>query len=163
MAISANGMIAKADHDTPWSDDEFESYKNKVIEIGNLVIGKTTYDLTIEDNGFDNLRNPFIVVLTTSGDKPRNKNTIFVKSFNEAIKVSQEKKFENMLIAGGGKMNKVALESGKIDEIFLDVEPFIFGKGINLFAESDMNLNLKLIGTKKVGKNGIQLHYEVTK
>ena len=42
MAISANGYIAKLNHDTPWSDEELQSYSEKVKEAGNLIIGRTT-------------------------------------------------------------------------------------------------------------------------
>lgn len=40
MATSINGYIATTNHETPWSDQEFESYSNKVKEVGNLVLGK---------------------------------------------------------------------------------------------------------------------------
>ena len=45
MATSVNGYIAKLDHDTPWSEEEFDSFASKVKEVGNLIIGKTTFDL----------------------------------------------------------------------------------------------------------------------
>ena len=41
MAISVNGYIAKPDHDTPWTQEEFGSYADKVKEIGNLIIYAT--------------------------------------------------------------------------------------------------------------------------
>ena len=45
-----------------------------------------------------------------------------------------------------------------IDEIFLDIEPKIFGKGLPLFAESDINLDLELITIRQTGQNTMQLH-----
>ena len=65
------------------------------------------------------------------------------------------------LVGGGGQADTAALESGLLEEIFIDVEPLVFGRGIPLFAPSDSDLKLKFLDTKKVGESGIQLHYQV--
>ncbi len=161
MAISVDGFIAKPDHETPWSDAEFESYSSKVKETGNLIMGKTTYDLMLEENAFADLNEPFLVVLTSSEEKPTHENTVFVKDFQEALNILEQKGFETAFVGGGGKLNSVALESGLLEEIFVDVEPFIFGKGIPLFESTDIDLKLELIETKKIGDSGVQLHYKV--
>lgn len=50
-----------------------------------------------------------------------------------------------------------------IDEIYLDVEPLVFGKGIPIFREADFEYELELMEIKKLNKNTIQLHYRVKK
>jgi len=50
-----------------------------------------------------------------------------------------------------------------IDEIYIDVEPRVFGRGIPLFNGNDFDANLKLLETKKLSDNEIQLHYQVLK
>ena len=50
-----------------------------------------------------------------------------------------------------------------IDELYLDVEPIVFGTGIRLFKEEDFEAKLKLVETKKLSANEMQLHYEVIK
>jgi len=163
MAISVTGYIAKPDHDTPWTEAEFASYSDKVKEIGNLIIGKTTYELMMEENAFADLNEPFVVVLTSSEDKPKRKNTTFVKDFEMALSTMQAQGFQTSLVGGGGQADTAALKSGKLDELYIDVEPLIFGRGIPLFSPTDVNLKLKLVDTKKIGESGIQLHYRVIK
>jgi len=163
MAISVNGFVAKPDHDTPWTDEEFESYSSKVKEIGNLIVGKTTFDLMYEENAFADLDEPFVVVLTSSEEAPARENTVFVKTFEEAVKVLKGRGFSVALVGGGGKADTAALESGMIEELYIDVEPLVFGKGIPLFSPSDKNLSLKLLNTKQIGESGMQLHYQVIK
>lgn len=53
-----------------------------------------------------------------------------MRSFDQALQKLEQAGLKTALVAGGGKMDAVALESGKIDEIYLDIEPFIFGKDI---------------------------------
>ena len=161
MATSVNGYIAKLNHDTPWSDDEFISYSDKVKEVGNLIIGKTTYDLMLEENAFADLDEPFIAVLTSSIQKPARKKTAFVKNLKDALKILEKQDFQMALVGGGGQADTAALELGLLEEIFIDVEPLVFGRGIPLFSPSDSDLKLKLLDTKKVGESGIQLHYQV--
>ena len=161
MATTANGYIAKLSHDTPWSDAEFTSYSDKVKEVGNLIIGKTTYDLMLEENAFADLDEPFVAALTSSNQSPAREKTAFVKNFKDALKVLEKQGFQTALVGGGGQADSSALESGLIEEIFIDVEPLIFGRGISLFTPSNFDLKLKLIDTKKVGESGIQLHYQV--
>lgn len=163
MATTANGYIAKPNHETPWSDAEFTSYSNKVKEASNLIIGKTTYDLMLEENAFADLNEPFVVVLTSSNKKPVRKKTVFVKNFKEALRVLEKQGFQTALVGGGGQADTAALESGLIEEIFIDVEPMVFGRGIPLFAPSNSDLKLKLLETKKIGDSGVQLHYQIIK
>lgn len=60
-------------------------------------------------------------------------------------------------------MNASFIAAGLIDEIFLDVEPHLFGKGIKLFEGKNFEAKLKLLGVKKISKNEVQLHYKVLK
>lgn len=55
------------------------------------------------------------------------------------------------------------MKEGLINEIYLDVEPLIFGKGIKLFADSDFEYNLELLEVNKLNENTVQLHYKVIK
>lgn len=55
------------------------------------------------------------------------------------------------------------LDSGLLDEIYIDVEPLVFGDGIPLFTPSNNDLKLTLLETKKIGASGVQLHYKVLK
>ena len=48
-----------------------------------------------------------------------------------------------------------------INEIYLDVEPLIFGEGIQVIAPSEFEYELELLEVKNLNKNTIQLHYIV--
>ncbi len=133
MAITANGYIAKENNETPWSDEEWLSFSEKVKEIKNLIVGRKTFEIMEQEKEFQKIGNPFTVIV--SNQKENNSN--FVNSPEQAIKLLEEKGFSKILVAGGGKLNSSFLQKGLVDEIYLDVEPFIFGKGIQLFAENN--------------------------
>lgn len=159
MAITANGFIAKQNGDTPWSNEEWASFSEKVGKIKNLIIGKKTFEIMAAENEFQKIGNPFAVIV--SNEKDNNSNFAFADSPEQALVLLKEKGFKQALVAGGGLLNSSFLQKGLIDEIYLDVEPFIFGSGIKLFAENDYEAKLELLSTKQLSKNTIQLHYKV--
>ncbi len=161
MAITANGYIAKENNETSWSDEEWKSFSEKVKEIKNLIIGRKTFEIMEQEKEFKKIDNPFTVVV--SDKKENNSNFEFVSSPEQALNLLKEKGFSEVLVAGGGMLNSSFLQKGLVDEIYLDVEPFLFGKGIKLFAENDFETNLELLETKQLSKNTIQLHYRILK
>ena len=159
MAMTANGYIAKENNETPWSDEEWESFSEKVKKIKNLVVGRKTFEIMEEGEEFQKIGNPFTVIV--SNKKEDNSN--FVNSPEQAIKLLEEKGFSEILIAGGGILNSSFMQKGLVDEIYLDIEPFLFGKGFKLFADNDFETKLELLETKQLSKNVIQLHYKILK
>ncbi len=65
----------------------------------------------------------------------------------EALKLLKD--FKEVIVAGGGALNASFTEENLIDEIFIDIEPIILGKGILLFRDKDFEKNLKLLGKRK--------------
>lgn len=55
------------------------------------------------------------------------------------------------------------MKEGLVDEIYLDIEPIVLGKGIQLFEDADFESKLELLETRKFSNNEIQLHYKVLK
>ncbi len=160
MAQTINGYIARENNETPWSEEEWLNFFKLVKKTKNIVIGKNTYEIMKANDEFSKIGNPFTVVVSKEDFAP-NSNFAIVKSPKEAIKLLKEKGFTKVLVGGGGKLNSSFLKENLIDEIYLDIEPSIFGKGIKIFAEADFEARLELIGTKKLSKNEIQLHYKI--
>ena len=163
MEMTVNGFVAKPDDNTDWiSDEAWESYTAVMAEVDAIIIGKRTYDLMPQD---EFQKSAEYIVVTSS--KPVDKKVPNVVFFNDTpaqiIEQLQKKGHENIAIAGGGKANVLFMNAGLIDEIYLDIEPVVFGSGIPLFAKDDFEYKLEFLDTKMLNKNTIQLHYRVLK
>jgi len=101
------------------------------------------------------------VVISKQKIKEVSPNFVFVNSAKDALKVLEEMGFGKVLIAGGAMINTLFLKEDLIDEMYLDIEPFIFGNGIKLFQDGDFEKNLNLLEVKTLSKNTIQLYYEI--
>lgn len=162
MAISANGMIAKGDDDTSWiSQDEWDSYSRAVRQAGCLIVGRRTYTILTKQPEFAELKDVQLMVVTHQDFKTLAPNHFVAHSPREALE--QLRDFKEVVVAGGGQLNAAFLAENLIDEIFLDVEPIVLGRGIPLFKGQDFERKLKLIGQKKISDNEVQLHYRVQK
>ena len=163
MAMTVNGYVAKENDETPWSDEEWLSFSKFVKEIGNIVIGRNTYEIMKSNEEFEKIGNPFTVVVSKRNIAHNSKNFCFCQSPREALEILEEKGFDKVLVTGGGMLNSSFMKENLVDEIILDVEPLIFGRGIKLFSDNDFEAKLELIETKNLSKNTIQLHYRVLK
>lgn len=161
MEMTLNGFVAKYDDNTDWiSDNAWNSYSNMMAGMDAIVIGKRTYDLMPQDEFQKTVE---YIVITSS--KPVDKKVPNVAFSNDTpaqiIEQLQKKGYKNVAVAGGGKTNALFMKEGLIDEIYLDIEPVVFGSGIPLFAQADFEYKLDLLETKMLNKNTLQLHYKV--
>lgn len=162
MAMSANGFIAKKDDDTSFiSKEEWGAYADTVRKAGNVIIGRRTYEIFAKQPEFKQLEGAKVIILSEQNFKTLDSNHLVAKSPEEALEFV--KNFEEVIVAGGSSTNKSFLEENLIDEIYLDVEPIVFGEGIPLFAPVNFKKQLELIGIKNISDNEIQLHYKVKK
>lgn len=162
MAISANGMIAKNDDNTSWiSETEWNSYSAAVQKAGCLVVGRRTYEILTKQPEFSELKDVTLVAVSKTNLETIAPNHFVTESPQQALEKLSD--FETVIIAGGGILNAEFVQQNLVDEIFLDIEPIILGKGIKLFNGDEFEKNLKLLDTTKISANEIQLHYKVVK
>ena len=167
MAISANGIIA-----TETGGEEFLSHENwekfceLAKEFGNFVVGRKTYEAVKKwDDGynFDDLVDIEKVIISKDKNFKLDKGYILANSPQDALAKLSEKGFEKVLIAGGANVNSAFVKANLLDEIILNVEPVVVGKGIPVFAPENFELKLKLISSEKSASGILTLGYNVLK
>lgn len=162
MAISANGIIAKSDDDTSWiSKEEWDSYSLAVRTAGCLIVGRRTYNILTKQPEFAEFKDVKLVAVSQEDFITLTPNHLIAHSPKEALEFMKD--YKEVVVAGGGILNASFLAEKLVDEIFLDIEPIIFGQGIPVFKDKDFEQKLKFIGQKKITDNEIQLHYKVEK
>lgn len=161
--MTVNGYIAKEDNDTGFvSEIEWDSFRKMIRQVGNMVVGKKTYEIMQKEDGFEGIEKTVAVVVTKDKLFQANQpHHLIAGSPKEALAILEKQGFGQALIAGGGLLNSSFMKEGLIDEIYLDVEPAILGRGIQLFYPEDFKFSLELLGINRLNENLIQLHYKV--
>ena len=163
MAISLDGKIAKrATQLADWtSKADKKIFVEATKKAGVIIMGKTTYDTIGRP-----LPNRLNIVLTS---KPNiNQNISQQLEFTnlspvELIKQLGERGYSQIILGGGATINGLFLKQNLIDEIWLTIEPKIFGEGLSLFSDADVDLDLELIEIRRLDNNVIQVKYRVKK
>ena len=114
-------------------------------------------------NEFEKIGESFVVVLTTKKSILHNRSHVPAGSPNEASRTLKERDFHNVVVCGGGVLNSSFMKKNLIDELILDIQPLLFGKGIRLFSDASFETRLSLIGAHKLSEDALQLRYRVLK
>ncbi len=160
MAVTADGKIAKSrDHLTDWtSKEDKKMFKAVTKEHGVVIMGKKTFD-TFPKPLPDRLN----VVFTGEKNLPEAEGVKWVSDEPEKILAELEQMgYKSAILGGGANLNSQFLEKKLIDEIWLTIEPKIFGEGMGLFANG-FDANLELLSIEKINENSVVVKYEVMK
>jgi dihydrofolate reductase len=160
MAMTADGKIAKtSDHFPDWtSKEDKKMFMNETKEHGVVIMGEKTFR-TFPKPLPDRLN----VVFTLENNLPKTENVKWVSGEPEKIMEELEKiGYKSAVLGGGAYMNTQFLERKLIDEIWLTIEPKIFGNGLGVFS-GDFDVNLGLISSEKINESTVLLRYEVVK
>lgn len=69
----------------------------------------------------------------------------------------QKQGYDKILLAGGEEINGLFLKEKCVNEIWITVEPFLFGNGNGLVGNNNFKINLQLLSIKKLNKKGTLL------
>jgi dihydrofolate reductase len=158
MAMTADGKIAKSsDHFPNWTSKEDKKMFAAVTkEHGVVIMGEKTFK-TFPKPLPDRLN----VVFTLEKNPPQIENVKWVTGEPEEVVAELEKEGHASAVLGGGtNLNSQFLKKGLVNEIYLTVEPKIFGSGLGLF-DGDFDVNLKLMSLEMLGEGSVLLKYEV--
>lgn len=158
MAMTADGKIAKnSDHFPDWTSKEDKRIFSKITkEHGVVIMGEKTFRTFPKP-----LPGRLNVVFTLEKNLPETENVKWVSGELEKVLEELEKAgHESAVLGGGTNLNTQFLKKGLISEIYLTVEPKIFGDGMGVFG-GDFDLDLKFLGYEMINESAILLKYEV--
>jgi dihydrofolate reductase len=149
-----------------WTSEEDKKYFKKTWnEAPLIVMGSNTFRAEKLGSARDHL----IVVMTRHPsdfkDMEVSGRLEFSKESPAQLAARFEKaKFTTMLVVGGPNIATSFLKADLIDEIWLTIEPKIYGKGGNFVIEQELDLELRLISCEQVNPEGTLItRYKVLK
>ncbi len=170
MLASVDGKTTFGDNQNVYSWSSIEDQKHFFSEIkkNNLIVmGRETYEASKPVIKLE--KGKLRIVLT------RNPKKYFKQSVNSQLEFSDEtpKKllkrmialgYKKTLLVGGATINGLFLKENLIDELYLTIEPKLFGSGKNIVEGQLLNKSLRLISVKKLNKVGtLLLKYQLNK
>lgn len=163
MVSSVDGKITQ--HNAPdiyhWTSIEDQKHFFALIAKHNIIVmGRSTFEAArpVMRLTPGKLR----LVMTRSPEKFASETVPgqleFTNKHPQEIVADLEKKgYTEMLLAGGASVNTLFLKENLVDELWLTIEPKIFGVGSPLVGVEALDVNLSLETIEKLNKQGTLL------
>lgn len=142
-----NGRITRGDDPEVrhWSSDsDKEHYARVWNDAKQVVMGSTTW----KENVIKTSPGKLILVMTGKpgeykGHEIPGQLEFTSSSPSEIVARFKKAGNDTVTVVGGPAIATSFLKAGLVDELWLTIEPRLFGKGINLVSESDIDVRLK--------------------
>jgi dihydrofolate reductase len=165
LAASANGLISNNRNVPDWLSQEYGQGFYEICQQKNAVImGKLTYNILAPD--YLPLKNEGTMVVLThdTTTRPSQSNVIFTdKSPNEIVALLEARGHAEAVIIGGTITVSEFINAGLVDDLYLVIEPVLFGGGLPMLKDVDLEYTMTLSDVKKLSENTVQLHYHLKK
>lgn len=153
-------------HVKSWSSQEDQDYFKSIWDNNRLIImGSNTFNV----EPIKPTSNHLFVIMTRQPSKYKSYEVLGQLEFRNESPVHLAKRLENeghehMLVVGGAHIATSFLKERLVDELWLTIEPRIFGVGGNFAIEDKLDINLQLISSETVNKEGTLItKYKVMK
>jgi dihydrofolate reductase len=163
IASSANGLISNSRNNPDWLSPEYGegfaaiSHKTKAV-----IMGKTTYNILAPDYLPLTEEGTTVVLTTDQQSKSNNPTVLFTQDTPaQIVQTLQDKGHSEAVIIGGTMVISQFIEAKLVDDIYFIVEPVLFGNGLPLLKNVEIEAKLRLITVTKLNDNTVRLHYEI--
>ena len=139
-----------------WSSHQDQDYYKKVWSESRLIVmGSSTFNA----DTFNPSQGHLIIIMTRHPDSYKSFEIPGQMEFTnetpaELYSRFTTKGYPQMLVVGGPHIATSFLKEELIDELWLTIEPKIFGMGGNFATDAELDINLRLIQSEKVNDQG---------
>ncbi|MDP2656523.1 MAG: dihydrofolate reductase [bacterium] len=159
VATSIDGRISLSHHHPPeWtSKEDWTFFQSSLSRMDAVVVGRNTYNAVA-----DRLRKRHTYVLSHRPDTLTRRGMVTFVNPATVDLPTLLKDYHNVAVLGGGSVYDFMAEHGLLNELFVTVEPLIFGRGKEMFSGGTKTIQTQLLSVRKLNKNGtLLLHYKI--
>ncbi len=143
-------------HVRKWSSEEDQHYFEEIWDDSSLtVMGSRTFDA----EPMKPTPTHHLIIMTRTPVKYKDYEVVGQLEFTnqspaQLVAHYEKEGLRQMLIVGGPHLATSFFKAQLIDELWLTIEPKIFGTGGNLVINENLNIDLQLISVEKVNERG---------
>ena len=160
-AVTLDGFIARyPGHKTDWTSKEDYAHLQAMEDKADvLLLGRTTYELAKKPLS---RRNCIVMTGRVNGVKKASGKLVYINPEKASIeKFVKENNYRMVCVLGGRGAYDYCMKKNLLDELWITIEPVLFGNGIGMVSEEIAMRRMNLVSVKKLNKKGsLLLHYK---
>ena len=157
-AVSIDGRIAGySGHTSDWTSKEDKDILHAMLDKSDcVVVGRKTYEIAREP-----LSKRTCIVFTRSGNKSDTGVVYFDPAKQDFFAFVKGKGYTSIAVLGGTEVYTYFLENNLCTDLYLTIEPVVFGMGLPFFKTEKFDMkNFHLQSSQLLNSQGsILLHY----
>jgi dihydrofolate reductase len=168
-AQSLDGFIAKPGQPgTAFTSPEDKAhFRTTMADFDVGVLGGETYRVSREAIRAQTAGRNLRVVMTRSPERYATEALPEVLEFTRTAPAAlahelRTRGFRRCALLGGAQVHSLFLAAGLVDEVWLTIEPLLFGGGTPLLAQPT-DIRLELLAMEKLGANTLLVKYHVSR
>lgn len=179
VQISIDGFVGGPNGELDWMtwdwDEKLKDFVTELTDpIDTVLLGKNMTDGFVKhwekvasepDNptyyaGVKFTEVPKVVFSKTLKESSWKNTTLANGDLTEEVNKLKSVNGNYMMVYGGASFVSSLIDAELIDDYYLFVNPVLIGKGLRIFSETPIKVNLKLIDSKKYDCGITVLHYQ---
>jgi dihydrofolate reductase len=161
VAVTIDGKIARyAGHFTDWTSPEDKTFLRSLLDKSDVVvIGNNTYKTAV---GPLSKRNCIVFTRTVRDTERRSDNLVYYNADGPTPITAILEPYRTVALLGGTHVYSYFLERNLIDDLYLTIEPVVFGSGLDIFkCKNEVMTNFHFAAVKELNEKGtVLLHYQ---
>ncbi len=160
VVATVDGRISLTRKSRPdWtSPEDWRFFQGELAKADAIVVGRNTYESVKSQ-----LRKRATYVLSTRLKTTREKGSVI---FVNPARVDVRKllaRHRTVAVVGGARVYQWMLDKGLLDELYVTIEPLVFGRGKEMFSGGTKTKHLRLVSVRKLNRRGTLLLRYVVK
>lgn len=160
-AVTLDGKIAADEkHFSDWTSPEDKKFMRALLSKCDVVIvGNSTYKTAKKPLS---KRNCIVLTRSVKTTKQSAPNLLYLNTKGASLKqIIKKAGYKKIAVLGGAQTYAYCLENKMLTDLYLTIEPVIFGAGIPLFAGRYKLRKTKIVLIKKLNKSGTILIHSI--
>ncbi len=159
VAASIDGRISLTHQKHPdWtSAEDYRTFKKLLSTMDAFVVGLNTYRA-----GSALLKGkPTVVFTHRAVQSKKDATVIFINP--QTVNIAKIlRPYKRVGIVGAGQVYQTMLDKGLLDELYVTLEPLVFGRGKPMFDGGTKTKRFQLISVRRLNRSGtLLLHYRI--
>jgi dihydrofolate reductase len=131
--------------------------ERSLARVNAVIVGRNTYAAAAK-----RLRKRDTFVLSSRPARMVRRGSVTFVNPNKVDLASLLAKYKVVAVLGGSAVYRFMLERGLLDEMFVTIEPVVFGRGKEMFLGGTRTTRVNLLSVKRLNRTGtLLLHYQI--